>query len=85
MRRRDFLKDAALAAGAVATGASVAGEEDAIGGCVTGAGRPLKGVVVTDGLVCAVTDSQGMWRLPRRAKARFVSVTVPSGWRISKH
>ena len=85
MKRRDFLKDGVFAAGAVIAGTCGAQGGAVRSGCVTGNGRPLKGVVVTDGLECAVTDSQGRWALPYRAGARFVSVTVPSGWRIPRH
>ena len=85
MKRRDFLKDAACAAGAVVAGRCAADGESARRGRVTGGGNPLKGVVVTDGLACAVTDAKGEWSLPYRAAARFVSVTVPSGWRIPRH
>ena len=87
MKRREFLKDAALVAGAAVARRCVA--MDGVGaerrGRVTGAGRPLKGVAVTDGLSCTVTDAKGEWSLPFREKARFVSVTVPSGWRIPRH
>ena len=50
MKRRDFLKDGAFAAGAVIAGTCGAQGLAARRGRVTGDGRPLKGVVVTDGL-----------------------------------
>ena len=85
MKRRDFLKEGVCAAGAVVAGSCAAQGVAVRNGRVTGDGRPLKGVVVTDGLVCTMTDAQGAWALPWRDGARFVSVTVPSGWRIARH
>lgn len=46
-------------------------------------GHPLAGVTVTDGLTCVQTDAKGGFELPYREEARFVSVTVPSGWKCA--
>jgi outer membrane protein assembly factor BamB/predicted MPP superfamily phosphohydrolase len=43
-----------------------------------GTGRPLAGVVVSDGLAVAHTDADGGFSFPERADAEFVFVTVPS-------
>jgi len=53
-------------------------------GTVTGGGRPLDGVAVTNGCDVAVTGKDGGFVLPRRGNERFVSVTVPSGWRTGR-
>ena len=81
--RRNFIKGTALGGALVMTGEAFAGKP--IGGRVTAKGKGLAGVVVTDGLACAETDATGAWRLPAREGVRFVSVTVPSGWRVPVH
>lgn len=48
-------------------------------------GKGISGVVVTDGLACVQTGADGRWSMPVRAGARFVSVTVPSGWKTPCH
>ncbi|MDD4019441.1 MAG: PQQ-binding-like beta-propeller repeat protein, partial [Kiritimatiellae bacterium] len=53
-------------------------------GTITGGGRPLDGVAVTNGCDVAVTGKDGGFVLPRRGNERFVSVTVPSGWRTGR-
>ena len=42
--------------------------------------RPMKDVVVSDGMNVVKTDSKGNYALPRRTEARFVSVSCPSGY-----
>ena len=84
MKRRDFLKTAALGVSATAVSSAVGvSEPKAISGTVIKweGGRPAVGVVVSDGLVCVRTDEKGRFALPARKGARFVSVTVPSGYR----
>lgn len=82
MNRREFLKTAG-ATGLAVIGGRILGAEQVRSGKVTGDGKPLKDVIVTDGLVCVKTDAAGRWSLPFREEARFVSVTIPSGWRTS--
>ena len=81
--RRTFLKGAAVGGALVATGEAFAGEP--VRGRVTAAGVPMAGVVVTDGRVCVETAADGTFAIPAREGVRFVSVTVPSGWKIPKH
>ena len=55
-------------------------------GRVVADGHPMKGVVVTDGLVCTQTGADGCFRLAKRTGARFISITVPSGYRaLGRH
>jgi len=85
MNRRDFLKSAAAgglaAAGMVRGGEARAAESPSLKGRVTGGGKPLAGVIVSDGLACTKTAADGTWSLPPRNGARFVRVTAPSGFR----
>lgn len=81
--RRSFIKTAA--AGGAMTAAGDMFAACAVSGRVSGDGRPLGGVVVSDGLNCAETNEDGTWSLPENGKARFISITVPSGWRIARH
>lgn len=78
MRRREFIEKMAMAAVAVPCAAIA---DETYEGVVLGGGKPLRGVVVTDGLNCTTTDGKGRFKLPKRPLARFLSVTVPSGWR----
>ena len=50
-------------------------------GLVTCSGKgPLAGVVVTNGRDCVKTDRNGRYELPEYPEARFLTVTVPSGF-----
>ena len=79
MNRRDFIGGLAGVT-ALAACPSLAGLSE-FRGRVSGGGRPLAGVAVSDGLNVALTDAEGCYRLPSRPEARFLDVTVPSGWR----
>ena len=81
--RKSFLKGAVLGGVLATTGELFAGEP--VRGKVTANGRPMPGVVVTDGRMCAETAANGSFALPGRDGVRFVSVTVPSGWRVPRH
>lgn len=83
MDRRSFLKGAAVGSALIALGETIAGE--AVRGKVTAKGNPIGGVVVTDGRVCVETAADGTYALPAREGVRFVSVTIPSGWKLPKH
>ena len=85
MKRREFLKSAATCAAVAAAPMLPAAKKpaDAVRGKVAKGGKnggPAVGVVVTDGLQCVRTDEKGEFGIPAREGARFVSVTVPSGY-----
>ena len=85
MNRREFIKAATAGASAIALSPEVRASEEQ--GMIRGVvakgpdGSPAVGVVVSDGLVCVRTDKNGKFAIPQRKGARFVSVTVPSGYR----
>ena len=81
--RRAFLKTAAVGGAALAAGEVFAGVP--VKGRITAKGRPMSGVVVTDGRICVETADDGTWALPGREGVRFISVTVPSGWKLPQH
>ena len=86
MKRREFIKTAALgvssAAVASAIGATVKSAGTIVGNVRKGPdGSPAAGVVVSDGLVCVRTDAEGKFSIPERKGARFIFVTVPSGYK----
>jgi outer membrane protein assembly factor BamB len=43
-------------------------------------GKGLEGIVVSDGLYCVRTGKDGTFEIPGRQGARFIFVSVPSGW-----
>jgi outer membrane protein assembly factor BamB/predicted phosphodiesterase len=47
--------------------------------------KKLEGVAVSDGLNVVLTDAEGKFSLPGHAKERFIFITLPSGYTISKH
>lgn len=87
MNRREFIRSAATVSAAVVSGglsASTKKQGRAVCGKVVKGGEnggPAAGVTVTDGLACVRTDENGEFRIPYRKEARFVSVTIPSGYR----
>ncbi len=87
MKRRDFIKTMALSGASAAVASAVgapAAPEMICGKVVKGPdGSPAVGVVVSDGLVCVRTGGDGKFAIPERKGARFVSVTVPSGYRCT--
>lgn len=62
-----------------ATG-SLTGDTDITGRLTDGNSRGIKGVVVTDGYRCAVTDGQGNYRLKGDPRAKFVFYSAPRGY-----
>lgn len=44
----------------------------------------MPGVRVSDGLAVTITDQAGKYQLPGHARARFVFITTPSGYRFTK-
>ena len=84
MKRREFLEMASIAAASAAVAGAT--RTPSFRGRVTGAGKPLAGVVVSDGLNCTVTNADGHFEIfPPRFGARFVQLSVPSGWAIADH
>lgn len=88
MNRRQFLKTAAVCAatGAAAPELYASSQKSAgkpVRGKVAKNSGPVAGVVVSDGLNCVRTDENGEFELPYRKGARFVFVTVPSGYRCA--
>lgn len=89
MNRREFIASSATCAAiAAASGsfAATAGKRATVRGKVIKGGKdggPAVGVVVSDGLNCVRVDEKGEFELPGREGARFVSVTVPSGYRCA--
>ena len=87
MQRREFIKSTALCGAVAAAGGLSARPEKSTGrflrGKVAKNGGPVVGVVVTDGLQCVRTDENGEFAIPERPGARFVSVTVPSGYQCA--
>ncbi|HVI48944.1 MAG TPA: PQQ-binding-like beta-propeller repeat protein [Chitinophaga sp.] len=59
-------------------------DNNANGVCDTGENGQA-GVRVSDGLQVAVTDRNGDYRLPGHAKARFIFITTPAGYRFTKN
>ena len=86
--RKTFLKG--IAAGGVAVvGVGRAGAHEIhrakpVWGKVTVEGRPKAGVVVSDGLNCVLTGTDGSYKLPANPRVRFVFVTIPAGFRTKK-
>lgn len=83
LNRRSFIRSAAVGGVLAASGEAFAVEP--VRGSVTAAGKPMAGVVVSDGLNCVETGADGGFVLPSNPKARFISVTVPSGWKLPRH
>ncbi len=87
INRRKFLT--AMAGSGVAAAALAAprqlsaatNSEKAVRGQVTGDGKPLAGVLVSDGCRVVATDSQGVYALPVGADSgRFVFISTPRGY-----
>lgn len=55
-----------------------------ISGAVTASGSPLKGVVVSDGFNCTATKSDGSYSFITQPGARFVFISVPSGYDLPR-
>lgn len=46
------------------------------------AGKPIAGVVMTDGFRCAVSSDKGVYQLVRNPRAKYVYISVPAGYNI---
>ena len=89
-----FPTGAAVASGG---GGKAERKKSAAAGGSAARGKPIRGVVkmygdakrsgivVSNGLDCTLTDERGEWELPTYEGMRFVSVTVPSGYRANWH
>ncbi len=85
MKRKAFLQTVALLTGGLFVDSLIPLKSFAnrtrknVRGSVTAKGKPLKGVVLSDGFSVVATDKQGRYELPFREEAQFVFVSVPSG------
>lgn len=52
-------------------------------GQLSAEGKPLSGVVVSDGYTCCVTDGNGHYRFEVNDDARFVFVSTPSSYTVA--
>lgn len=90
MKRREFLRvmtQLGLVSGLAPWRTSVLAEErnETVHGQVEGGGKPLAGVLVSDGRRVVQTDSNGKYTLPiGQDSGRFVFVTTPRGYWIDK-
>ncbi|MCK7559857.1 calcineurin-like phosphoesterase family protein [Chitinophaga sedimenti] len=88
MHRRNFLYLTSLLGAGMLTGANkaysaiVGGKATKVSGKVTGKGKALKDVVVSDGFSVVKTDSKGRFEFTASEKAGFVFVSVPAGYHI---
>lgn len=48
-------------------------------------GRPVAGVVVSNGFTCVRTDAHGQYRLPYNSASKFVYYTVPADCEVPVH
>lgn len=56
------------------------------GKVLTDEGKPLEGVVVSDGLQCVKTDADGKYSMSSNLdKVRFITVSTPSGYEAQMH
>lgn len=56
--------------------------EDDVYGLVYADGKPIQGVVVTDGFNVTTTDAKGYYGIKRNPKARMVYMTQPAGYQM---
>ena len=85
MNRRFFLKNASIFSAAAlvslqANPFSALGADKKVGGRVTSKKKGIKGVVVSDGISVTQTDSKGRYGLPYNSEAKFVFISIPSGY-----
>ncbi len=52
-------------------------------GLVLGDGKPLKGVVVSDGYKVALTDDDGIYQLVSDKVHKYVFISIPSGYEVN--
>ena len=57
-------------------------DSSTIYGTVTNLGKPLKGVVVSDGTMCVQTDTNGIYQLNSTKKHGLVYISIPSGYTV---
>lgn len=89
MQRRSFLRNIGLlSAGLALPGANVLANEGTeflsrqLSGKVSSQGKGIPGVVVSDGYTVAATDKQGHYKMQTHHDARFVFISLPSGYEI---
>lgn len=57
-------------------------QTDLFGVVTDDAGRPLEGVVVSDGFSCSATDPNGVYQLTRNALAYHVFISIPEAYEV---
>jgi hypothetical protein len=87
MKRRNFLRNiAGLGAMAAIPQSTMAAGKTTDAGTVKGkilsAGKPVAGVVVSDGYAVTVTDKKGTYSIPSHPNAEFVFMSIPAGYSI---
>ena len=83
MKRFLFLPLLALMLVSGGTVVRAAGAKDEIRGVVTDReGRPVAGVVVSDGFTCCATDSRGRYRLECNGDAQLVYYSLPAEYAV---
>jgi 3',5'-cyclic AMP phosphodiesterase CpdA len=81
MKLRRFLRTAVLISMTLGAGAVAADRPSTISGRVLGEGKPLTGVLISDGCRVGRTNDQGEYQLVIGPDSgRFVFVTTPRGW-----
>ena len=85
MQRRSFLQQLLFVTGGIAIAgrsawARVSKKKDVTGKVVSSKGKPLAGVVVSDGFSVVQTDAAGGYTLPYADLAKTVFVSVPAGY-----
>ncbi len=85
INRRSFIQRSLLLTGALALRFKSSfglGSMQAVTGKVTGAGKPLANVLVSDGFNIVPTGADGRYSLTPDAKAEFIFISLPSGYEI---
>jgi hypothetical protein len=89
MQRRIFLRNIGLlSAGLALPGAQVLANEGKefvsrqLSGKISSNGQGIPDVVVSDGYTVAATDKQGKYKMQTHHDARFVFISLPSGYEI---
>ena len=84
MRRRIFIKNLLLFSGSVVIGSQSILADTLTGlrikGRVTSNNKRLANVIVSDGFTVVKTNSKGKYELPFNKLARFVFISIPSGY-----
>ena len=91
MFRREFLKSIGLVGVGITTSTFVSAKENGkksflqqtkLTGYIKANGKGLANVSITDGHLVKVTDNNGFYSFYAHPKARFVNISIPSGYKI---